>query len=552
MFRLLPSSKEDMRSPLPFAIASALLLFGHAGCKRTPDVSPSTDGPSASVQPAPRERPRAMPKPLKLPDTPQAVAHLGAPAEVLATLSSWAGPEFAPRDVMASALRQAGRTFELKLVDHVDLSRSWDAATIQGQTIVHVAILPDRVDEVARLLEGRPERGKFGAVELQRAPNEPGPRLAWLDTETSTLTLADDLRGLATGMELERAYGRQPLLLSVSKGEAFRYGVQMPFERVSVRGTGLHDFELSTQGVPDEPIFEQITEGALTGMLENPHIALGLSTRYKNYEQDVRSILGQINRRVAEQNFLVRGTLEDLSRRLGSVLRSWNGRVLAGVGPARHVVLGLGTSDANHANRAVLHLLAGLIDNIQLADALGLGGNIPKLRLRRDTAEHGGVKTHRVDVPGARRFLPPQMHPMIDDEGTLKIAMAFAPRAGGAMVVAGPRANRVLLDWLAAIDGATPAAKSAQHLVAATFAVAPGDVRPLLWQDEPTPNALFQLEASGQPTRIILERKADGLQLRARGPQSPAARRAAQGATVRTSAKGGPVRARPRRVAPSR
>lgn len=500
-----------------------------AGCKTT------TSGGSRSARAERKPTIPGLPKPLKLPAQPAAAVHVGSPIDALATLAAYTNRELEPQALLGWLVASAGSGIETALVAHVDTRRPWDAAIIDGQTIVYVPIARDQLDAVENLLADKPAVGKFGAVDLQRPAEQPGPRLAWLDREAAAVTLAETLEGLATGRELAGAYGKQPLLVTFDVSQLDRFVQDVPLGRVTVVGKGLHDFELTAEEVAvDRPELAWVADGALTGMLESPQIALGLSTRYAKHDELVRGIIAQASHQVSRQNFLVRGTLEDMLRRGSSVLRSWNGRVLAGVGPSRHLLLAFGTDDTDKAQNATLHLVRGIIDNLNLAKTFGV--SVPNVRFAKNKTSAAGTQVHVVALTRARNFLPAEAAPLIDQRGDLRIAMSFPKRAGGAMLVVGPDASNALARWLGQIDKATPEADSVGDLLAATLAVSPEALAPVL-RDQ-TGRAALQLGAEVESTRVVVRRSGQTWTMAVKGPAG-VQRRVGTRAPVPTARPGG-------------
>lgn len=509
------------------SLALLLLSLGlaHGGCKRTQasDTSPGSTGATEekAERPARVRRKPGLPRPLRLPAQSPILVHLQSPGDDLAALSAYAPQMPPPRELLAELAGQVpgAGPLESALANVVDLDRSWDAASVDGELIVQIPIEPRQLGAVAQLLSDKPKVGRFGAVDLQRAEG-PLPTLAWLDKESKALTLANSERGLATGRHLAREYGKKhPLRLELTGAEARKYAPQFTLEQLMVEGEGAHRFELTAKGVPEAALarLDTIEAGALTGLLEYPKIAAGVSTKYRDYDKDVRKILGDLKYQVDRQNFLVKGTLQDLVRRLGAVMRSWNGRTMVGVGPANHVLVGFGTDSTKKMGGSLAHLLNGVIDNLSLARTIGV--SVPKIRFLRSIDSAAGHNISVIELDGARRYLPPEAAGLIDDKGRLRIAVGFPPHTGAGMVVVGPKCQTVMKQWLEATVDATPASDSAQDFVAATFAADPNDVIPLL-SGGGDPAALLGLSAKRDPARMTVLRKGDQLTVKVDGPKA--------------------------------
>jgi hypothetical protein len=392
--------------------------------------------------------------------------------------------------------------------------------------------------------------GRFGAVDLQRGAVT-GPKLAWLDREAGTLTLADDERGLASGRHLAKAYGKQPPRVQLQGAEARKYAPQLVLEQLDLQGAGLHDFELDAKGVPPEVFaqLEALQAGALTGLLQSPRIAVGASSKYAHYDRDVKKLLADAKRTVDRQSFLVKGTLEDLLRRFGSVARSWNGRTMVGVGPKNHLLVGVGAQSPQKLGGALFHLVNGILDNLELARTIGI--EVPKLRFQRNKGSAAGHNISVLALEDARRYLPPEATPLLDGKGDLRIAVAFPERSGAGMAVIGPECNTVLGQWLEDTAAATPASDSESDFVAATVAVDPTALAPLLSGGDPA--ALLGLSAVREPTRVTVARNDDVVKVRVQGPEVEARplRIGAQAGRSRSRVPGSAAGGKPARAQPS-
>lgn len=536
--------------------ALSLGLATVSGCKRTgaSDSSPGSTGhDDGPAKPKRVRRKPGLPRPLRLPARSPILVHVQEPGDALAGLRDYS-PALPPvRELLAQMVAQmpGAGAFEARLANVVDLERSWDAVSIDGELVVHLPIVATQVDTVAALLSDKPPVGRFGGVDLQRSAGA-GPKLAWLDREAKTLTLADSERGLATGRHLAREYGKtHPLRLELTGAEARKYAPAFALEQLSVEGKGTHALELTAKGVPSEVFarLDKLGPGALTGLLESPRIAVGASSKYVDYDKDVRRILGDVQRQVDRQNFLVKGTLQDLSRRLGSVMRSWNGRTMAGVGPKNHVLLGLGADDPKKMGGALFHLTTGVIDNLSLARTLGI--SVPRVRFQRNKNAAAGSNISVIALENARKYLPPEAAPLVDGKGDLRIAVAFPNRAGAGLVVIGPSCHDVMAKWLDDIADATPASDSVQDLIAAAAAVTPTDLEPLLKSGGDV-SALLGLDASREPTRVKVARNGDTVKVQLEGPrvEHGAQHFGARRIGSRTRAPAGAPSGKPARIVP--
>lgn len=509
-------------------VALSTALAAAPACKRTngtSDTSPGTSTGDDAVPSSRRQRRRSgMPRPLRLPARSPILVHVDRPAAALGGLRAYAPQLPSDRELLRQVVTEAGGTaLDSQLVSSVDLERPWDVASVEGELIVHVPILPARVAAVSTMLADKPPAGRFGAVDLQRTAG-PGPKLAWLDSSAATLTLADTERGLVTGSKLAGAYGEQPLRVELTGSDARKYAPQLVLESLELRGAGPHDFEATAKGVPPE-VFAQLTalqDGALTGLLESPGIAVGGSSKYANYAQDVRSILADIKRQVDRQSFIIKGNLENLRQRAAAVMRSWNGRVMVGVGPANNLRLGMGADDPKKMGGAIFYLITGITDNLGMARSFGI--EVPKIRFKRNALRAGDQNISVLVLDKARRYLPPELAPLVNDRGELRITMSFPTRMGAGMFVIGPASESTLTQWLEDTSKATPAGDSARDYVAATSAVEPAALAPLM-QPGADPTGLLGLSADRPPARVVVRRDGDTVKVRVQGPEIQVARK---------------------------
>ncbi len=480
-----------------------------------------------------------MPKPYRLPAKPDLAVYVDAPAQAITASQSYA-PGVLPsyRALIQTAVADAPTDFDKRIGVFVDTKRPWAAAIVENQEILWLPIAAGKKVELAGLLAPKPPEGKFGAVSLQRSGN--GAKVAWFDADNSYLALADDLRGIATARELPHEYGKNGLYIAASAQQAQRFAGQAPFSRLEIKGAGPHDFKLVTEDTNTSEIPElgKITEGALTGMLQSKQIALGVSTKYTDHASWVKKTLGNAKRTIDKQNFLVRGNLEALHKRGGAMLRSWDGRVLAGVGPSRHLLLGFGSADAGKMGSATHRLIEGVRDNISMARQFGI--NIPKVRFAKSKMTAAGFNIAVVAVQSAKKVVPKEYWALLDDRGELRIAMAFSRHAAGGMFVIGGSAEHVLGKWLEQTKSAKSGAQSTKDFVAATFAVDPKTMASLASGDlGQLTTKLLSLSAKQAPTTVVVRRDDKRYEVAVKGPKvkaTPPARAASsrRPAQVRT------------------
>lgn len=454
-----------------------------------------------------------MPDPLPLPAEPPAgVLHLREPLTLAHVAASYGGGAVPPAaEILPTLAAHLSGAFEKQVAPHLALDRPWNGAQIGGQTILHLPIRPEAMTRAAALLAPMAKEGSFGAVRVPRASGDRRPGVAYLDPKRRILTLAHDLRGIATGYALESKYGEPAIRLRLDAVTAAQWGVELPFEAVDVVGAEAQRLKARFRGVrADLPALAQLEAGALTGMIESPLVTLGVSTRYAEHSAAVADVHQQMRREIANQSIFIRGTLEDLYTRFVALSRQWNGRVMLGVAPSHHVMVGLGAADARAAGSAALHLVAGVLDNLKLAQTLGLGGSVPELRFARNAATVGPVSVHELSMRNALRFLPRELAPLLDERGNLELAWGVADRSGGVMLVAGADARAVLGRWLQDVQKGTDAAQSERHLAAASVAVNPAQLQHVI----ANPYAALLLRPTQSPLRVVVERLPDGYEVR--------------------------------------
>lgn len=499
---------------LPRILALSLLgaTFGVAApaCKKS---GPDTE------QPAPKKpkRKAGMPKPYKLPAKPAMAVHVEMPEDAGDTAAAYTGGAVRrPGPLMRIALAGKGNATDLdkKLVSALDKRRPWSAAVVQGQTILWVPVRADKAGAVKSMLSNKPPVGKFGAVDLQRSGA--GAKLAWYDKDTNYIAFADDERGLATARVLPSEYGTSSIYLSINAAQAKRFSDYVPFDRIEVRGKGPHDFKLTTEGLKTDGVarLDDISNGALTGMLESKQIAVGVSTRLEDHEAYVNKVMSRAKSEVNKAPSIAKGNLEGLRRRLGAALRSWNGRTMVGVGPSRHVLLGFGADDVGKMGGATHQLMQGVRDNV--ATARMFIKSVPKVRWAGKKREAAGVNIAVVALESAKKHIPSEYHELLNSRGELRIAMAFPKRAGGGMFVIGPDSEDVLATWLEQTKGATKGEDSKGHFVAATFAVSPSKLASL---DPGSISSVLGLSAQAKPTKVVVRQKDGDYVVKVKGPK---------------------------------
>jgi hypothetical protein len=119
--------------------------------------------------------------------------------------------------------------------------------------------------------------------------------------------------------------------------------------------------------------------------------------------------------------------------------------------------------------------------------------------LRRGVGKGDGKDIDMLVLHDAAKLVPPELRALIDADGELNVAMAWSERAGGGVVVAGPKAAEELGRWLDDTKASPSGADTQQELVAAMVAADPKSVRTLAQQAEPGLDAVLGLEATPSP-----------------------------------------------------
>jgi hypothetical protein len=455
-----------------------------------------------------------LPEPLPLPDDPVAAAWIERPGALLAEIDPWIAADLNPTATLERGLAQF-TTPEMArtLAAAVDAERPWASVRLaDGEELAHLPVRADAVADLAQSLGSLSAEGEFGAVRLPEAPpvEDPAagpwsrrPHLAWLDRDAGTLTIATGLRALVTGRTLAARYGETPVFLTI---DGSMLPEIVPIARATARGT-LDDLEVVAVFDPDtDPLAGAgIADGALTGLLAVPEIALGGSTRVPGHEELVRDTIVRIDEVVERQSFLVQGLLEDLQTKLNAALRTWNGRVLVALGPPGHVRVAYGADDPKKSGVAVLRFAETVLGNLDFVR--NFTSQVPDAFLDKNAGEAAGEPVHRLTVRGARSLLPEPAHALLDDKGRLLAAAAWSRHAGAGVAVVGPRPVVVLEQWLAATADQPTGAATLEDLGSARIALDPAQAAPLA-QGPLRPEPWLALEAS-TPARTFVARRVD-------------------------------------------
>jgi hypothetical protein len=491
---------------------AAFLVSAAAGCHEKQGTrSPTREHRVKAERPKPP--PRNMPRPLPLPSKPQLAVHVGDPAQAITAMGELSGRNDL-RGLLAELASSTTIGFDPALAKHVDLSRPWSAAVVENQLIVQLPVDRSHLTHVAQLLANKPKVGDFGAVSLGQAPGTMSVAMAWLDEANGVLALAGNERGLATARELDRAYGKHGIFVTIDGAELRKHVPEFPFARVGVEGENVGDFHVVLEQPTGIEGLDQITEGALTGLLGNHELVAGASSRYAGYQSVVKKLISEATRTVDKQNFIVKGVLQDMLARYNAVLRSWNGKVMVGLGPQQHVVLAMGAEDPKKAAGALGSLIDSLNDNLQLAQTFGI--SVPRLHFKRKVLQGAGVDVHTLTVDKAKSILPAELAPLVAKDGALRIAFAGSPHSGAVMFAVGPEPAHSLQRWLEAAKGSSSAPQSSGHLIAASIAVEPEQLEGLRGAESLGP--FLALAPERAPTSAVVTRKADVYDVHVKGP----------------------------------
>jgi hypothetical protein len=481
-------------------LALALTLETSAGCREP--ATPRGKSPEAKHGAAAK---LVLPEPLPLPTEPRVGSWIAQPSRAIAMLSPYSPTPIDLRLLAEQALSQLTEpALAAEIARSLNLSTAFSNVMLDdGQEIIRMGLQPDAAASLAGRFSELEHVGEFGAVRVPRqAADQPARAgapewLMWIDEgDGNSLVLANSLEGLVTARELASTYGSEPVWFTL---DAELFSDEMPFEipfsRVSGHGN-LDTLEIVAQAIAgSDPLAGvPISDGTLSGLLEDPALALGASTRYAKYQDVVHDITAEVNANVRELPFLVKGIGEDLAAKLNTTLRTWDGRLLVALGPANHVRLAYGANDVKKSGVATLRLLQTVVDNVSLAR--NFVSQLPKLTLRRRVGKADGVDIELFVVHDAASLVP-ELRPLVDREGRLNLAMAWSERAGGGVIVVGPDAVKQLSSWLDATAKSPDHELTAEQLIGASLSVMPEQVIPLLAGAEPSLADLLALSGGG-------------------------------------------------------
>jgi hypothetical protein len=510
------------------AIAIAIAGLGAAGCKKQQQKQPTRVGRSdvAVTQADPR-----LPAPHKLSADVDAGVFVAAPAQLLATAGTYmpAPPTLAKLGEFVLGT-QGPADFAQSAGAALDGQRPWVGVMIAREDVVHLPLQRGAASKLQSLLARYPKRGDFGAVVLPRPAlalkggelltnTAASPeRLAYVDAAAGTLTIASTLEGIATGRQLPGYYGKRPLWFTVGETRGKELLGRFPYGRVAGGGQGLHNLDIACAARPGEklPTLRDLAPGALTGALASKGMAIGASTRWTGYKEAVREAVDQMQEAVDRAGFAGKMMLDPIANQATRLMKMWNGRVLIGLGPARHLRLGLGAEDPLAAHRLLVTVLKDVIDNLQLARMFV--SNIPNATLKKFGDD---PDMWLLTVSGIANNLPPDLRTITDD-GRLRVAFLGHVHSGALLVVIGPKADAELKTWAGEANAATSGKDGMKDIATASLAAGPQALAPLLQigPSEKLLPALLNLSADRAPTTVILRQDGQSYEITVRGPEA--------------------------------
>ena len=510
---------------LASSLALGLALLTSGACEKQV-TGPGGTPPGADAHDEPEVQ---LPDPLPLPAEPAAASWVEQPQQALALLTPYSPVEIdVPAMIEQALLGLTEPGLASALAQAIDLKAPFANVVLDDQEIIRVSLHDEGRKQLSERFAQLEAVGDFGAVAMPSRPEaREGSRewLAWIDeADGGVLVLGNSLEGLVTARQLGPTYGEQPLYFTADLSE-LPIPVELPFARVSGRGN-LDLVVVEARALAgQDPLAEfPIAAGTLAGLLGADDIVAGVSTRYADHKEAIREVTGRVNAEVRELPFLVRGIGEDLAAKLGSTLRTWDGRVLAAVGPRQHVRVAYGANDVAKSRVATIRLLQTVVDNVSIARKFV---SLPKMTLRRRVAKGGGQDVEMLVISDAHTVLPAELRPLIDEQRRLNVAMAWSERAGGGMIMVGPQADKQLAAWLDQSAEAPDHRESTDQLVAASFAGDPVQLQALLTSDSFDPTTFFSLDANGPKWEIEVVQRDDLYLIQLRTPGTPKPARAA-------------------------
>lgn len=518
-----------MTRTVALALALALAGLGSAGCKKQQPQQPTRQG-SSDVPVTPAD-PR-LPAPHKLSAEVDAGLYIAAPAELLATAGAYLPvPPTLAKLAEFMLGTQGPADFATATSGLLDGQRPWVGVRVEREDVLHLPLQKGAASKLQSQLARYPKRGNFGAVVLPKpalaiaggelvSNTAASPeRLAYVDATAGTLTIAGTLEGLATGRQLPIYYSKHPLWFTLAESRGKELLGRFPYGRVGGSGLGLHSLDIACAARPGEqlPVWRDLAPGALTGSLTRG-LAVGGSTRWTGYKEAVREAASQMQTAVDRAGFAGKMMLDPIANQATRLMKMWNGRVLIGVGPARHVRIGLGADDPHAAHRLLLTVLKDIIDNLQLARMFV--SNIPNATLKKFGDD---PDLYLLTVSGISNSLPADLRTLADD-GRLRIGFYGHAHAGALLFVIGPRADAEIKAWVAEASDGVSGTDGMKDIASASLAAGPEALAPLM-QVGPSQKllpAVLGLSADRAPTHFVLRQEGQSYTITVRGPAAKA------------------------------
>lgn len=458
-----------LRPPLPTTLLTALLLVPVTmgpGCAR--DTTPAARRPASLATARPV---------LPLPDEPPRLLHLaslelvraefvalGAPVSPLeeglvAVLTTWVHDEALARTI-AGAL---------------DWQRPLTAVDVDAPTSQRLASVPVRSDDLDALRAALDALAAAddGADVRQLPPlpddaakdAETGPSMTRVALRGDRLLLATTSLGLDTAPSLHERYADAPLRLSLP-GLPGVPGLQ---HLHAIGSTRRLEVSATVTDLDDALSRLDATTGAMTSLVSFGEFLAAGSFAWTGSETLIRQFVVQSGEMVSQQPFLIRGAVEEISRRANAFVRTFDGRLMAGIDESGAVAFAMGSRDPKTSGVALLRLVGGLADDLSLLGTFFDG--LPTIALRKNVGDAAGEPIHRIRLGNLGGSVPAAARGLLDARGRLELHVAFSRRAGAGMFVVGNEGLQLMRDWLKHVGKAPDAAASAQDLLGLRLAV---------------------------------------------------------------------------------
>lgn len=423
-------------SPGRTCLLACILGVGMVGC------APGDDATRSTTRPGP-----TGPRPLPLPDAPEALVYLASPASVLEEAAQLG---LAADRIAAATDTVIGNWIDIpRIATAVTAAADWSApmavATLEAEnseTLMVLHLRADAISELEQRLASLPPAEVLGARLLApETPSNAPPAL--IAIEDGRLLVAATARGLVTAPALLQRYARAPIHVQLgSVPGVSRLGP------VTAKGT-LDALEITAQvpALDDELAKLQAQSGAMTSLSSFGALDLAGAFAWTGADALVREIIVNSQKVVDEQPFLIRGVVEEISRRTNALLRTWDGRVMAGVAGDRRILFALGSEDPKTSGVALLRLVGGLAEDLALVGKFIDG--LPTISLRKNVGDAANEPIHRIRLGGLKvGNLPAPMRGYLDSRGRIELHVAFSRRTGAGMFVVGEDGLATMRAWL--------------------------------------------------------------------------------------------------------